>query len=372
MGFFLPVPPAAGGATEKLWHRLAGEFAAQGHQVTILSRQWAGWPADEQRNGVRHLRLAGFDHTSRLRTNLWRDFRWSFRVARALPPADITVVNAVSLPLLLPFIRRRAGKIALMTGRIPKGQYRWYPEPDYVLAVSSTLRAAVLAENPRLAEKIKVMGCPIDCGRLGAGEPRRAGPPVTLGFVGRIHREKGLDLLVAALALLARKNGLPPWRAVIRGPIAVGQGGSGETYAEALRRSLAAALAPDQFEIGGPTFDDAELADIYRRIDVFCYPSVAAQGETFGVAVAEAMAAGAVPVVSQLECFSDLVRPGENGVTFDHEAADAAAGLADVLARLVADAALRVRLATAARTSVQRFDVPVYARTLLADFSALQ
>jgi hypothetical protein len=36
MGFFLPVPPAAGGATEKSWHRLALEFARKGHAVTMV------------------------------------------------------------------------------------------------------------------------------------------------------------------------------------------------------------------------------------------------------------------------------------------------------------------------------------------------
>ena len=41
-GFFLPVPPAAGGATEKIWHRLAQVFAAAGHEVTFISRTWPG------------------------------------------------------------------------------------------------------------------------------------------------------------------------------------------------------------------------------------------------------------------------------------------------------------------------------------------
>ena len=41
-GFFLPVPAVSGGATEKTWHGLAKDFAAQGHSVTLVSRRWPG------------------------------------------------------------------------------------------------------------------------------------------------------------------------------------------------------------------------------------------------------------------------------------------------------------------------------------------
>ena len=59
MGFFLPMPPESGGATEKTWQRLALEFTARGHEVTILSREWRQWPRSETRDGVLHRRLPG-------------------------------------------------------------------------------------------------------------------------------------------------------------------------------------------------------------------------------------------------------------------------------------------------------------------------
>ena len=42
MGFFLPVPPVQGGATEKSWDRLATLLAERGHEVTVISRRWPG------------------------------------------------------------------------------------------------------------------------------------------------------------------------------------------------------------------------------------------------------------------------------------------------------------------------------------------
>jgi glycosyltransferase involved in cell wall biosynthesis len=374
MGFFLPMPPAAGGATEKSWDQLAHEFARRGHEVTILSRTWKGWPDRENRDGVTYLRLPGYRHTRSLARNLWRDFRWSLRVWRALPPADLTVVNSIALPVWLGWLRRHSGRLVVMPGRVPKGQYRLYRKVDRVLAVSSPVRNAVLRENPGFAPITRISGYPIHWRQLA--EPPRpeptAGAPVTLGFIGRIHEEKGLHLLAAALAELARQPDLPAWRVVLCGPHDVERGGSGEGYLRQLRSTLESSLPPGRFEFRPAKFAPEQLAAVYREIDIFCYPSLAVHGETFGVAVAEAMAAGAVPVVSALPCFLDFVRPGENGASFDQGAPDAANRLAAQLAGLLREPPVRRRLAEAARATVQRYDFPLFAERLLEDFSTLK
>lgn len=373
MGFFLPVPPVAGGATEKSWHGLAREFAARGHAVTVISRRWPGWADRETVDGVTYLRLRGYAHTASLARNLLRDFIWSWRVWFALPPADLTVVNCVALPVWLGWFRRRAGRLAVMTGRVPKGQYRLYRRLDRVLAVSSAVRADLLAENPRFASATLVTGYPIPWRALHQPRPAPApGAPVTFGFVGRINREKGLELLVSAFALLAQDAGLPPWRVLFCGPADIARGGSGPDFVAELQATLSAVLPPGHCEFRAPIFDEDALASVYREIDVFCYPSLAARGETFGVAVAEAMAAGAVPVVSQLPCFTDFVRDGGNGLVFAHEAPDAAAQLAAALRRLLLDPPLRSVLARNAAADARVYDFPEFAARLLRDFSSLQ
>jgi glycosyltransferase involved in cell wall biosynthesis len=372
MGFFLPVPPLAGGATEKTWHGLAQEFAARGHEVTVISRCWPGQPDLDVVGGVRHLRLRGHAHTANLPRNLWLDLLWSLRVWRALPPADITIVNCVALPVLLGWLRRKAGRLVVMPGRIPKGQFRLYRRLDRVLAVSSVVRESVIAENPGLAPRIRVFGYPIDwSGLAGALRTTALADPVTIGYVGRIHREKGLDLLAAAAAQLAARKDLPAWRLLICGPTDVVRGGSGPEFAATLDRQLGAILPPGGFRRLGPEFSDQGLAAIYRQIDVFCYPSLAVQGETFGVAVAEAMAAGAVPVVSNLRSFVDFVHSEQNGIVFDQTSPEAAGHLADALADLVANPRRRARLAAAAQASTKNYDSPCLAERLLEDFSTL-
>jgi glycosyltransferase involved in cell wall biosynthesis len=370
MGFFLPVPPAAGGATEKIWHRLALEFAASGHDVTVFSRRWPDFPDGETLAGVRHVRLRGGAHTPRLWQNLLCDFFWSWRVFRKLPPADVVIVNCVALPVWLGLLRPSAGPVVVFAGRMPKGQYRFYRRIARLFAPSTALREKIAAENPRLSPVIRVTGCPIAWHEL-ARTPAAPAGPITIGYIGRLHREKGLDLLLAALRLLAVEKNLPAWRVMLCGPADVPQGGSGPDYAAGLARQAAEFLPPGRFCILPPVFDDNALKRIYHDTDIFCYPSVAAQGETFGVAIAEAMAAGAVPVVSRLDCFTDFVADGENGLVFDHTAPDAAGRLAAALKKLLADPVLRTRLAAAARRRTEPYGYPRFAGALLADLETL-
>lgn len=377
-GFFLPVPPVSGGSTEKSWYQLARLFAAHGHEVTMISRRWPGWSNEETTDGVRHLRLGGYDHRRKLWQNLLLDFLWSWRVLFALPAADVVVVNAVTLPAWLGVLKPSAGRVVLMTGRMPKGQYRRYRRISLVLAASSYVRDCVVRENPALGPVSQIKGYPIDCELLGRRSAQR--PPylpaitsgeVVLGFVGRINEEKGLKLLADALRLVAATPDLPPWRLILCGPSDVARGGSGAIFRGHLLHQLSGVMKPGTFHLLDPQFNERSLAAIYQGLDVFCYPSLAEQGETFGVAVAEAMAAGAVPVVSKLACFADFVRDGENGLVFDHRAADPAAALASVLVQLLREPQLRKTLATAAQATARRYDYTAYAEGLLADFAQL-
>ncbi|MFA6961790.1 MAG: glycosyltransferase family 4 protein [Opitutaceae bacterium] len=370
MGFFLPVPPAAGGATEKSWHRLALEFSRLGHDVTVVSRAWPGWADREIQAGVTHIRIPGFGHTKKLWRNLVLDFIWSLRVHRRLPAADIVVVNTVALPCWLGWLRPEAGKVVVMPGRMPKGQFRVYNHLARIMVTSTPVLSAVLAEGERWCPMARIYGYPVNIPAFSGPRSASTGAVITLGYIGRIHREKGLDLLVDALVLLATRD-VPAWRVILCGPVDVDQGGSGPEYRDQLAARLATVLPPERLTFAPAEFNETALAQRYQEIDLFCYPSLAAQGETFGVAVVEAMAAGAVPVVSDLTCFRDFVEPGLNGERFDHTALDATGQLADTLAGLLTDPSRRLALASQAITDARAYDFPVFAERLLADFQSL-
>jgi glycosyltransferase involved in cell wall biosynthesis len=370
MGFFLPMPPDAGGATEKSWHQLSLEFAKRGHKVTIISREWAGWPDTETRDGVQYLRLKGFSHTKSIYKNIFLDALWSIRVFLKLPIADITVVNCITLPLFLGLWKRNAGKLVVMPGRMPKGQFHIYHNIDCILSVSSSVSQAILRETKRFEHITQVVGYPIDWHLLS---PKRSHnpPPFCIGYIGRIHKEKGLDLIVEAATILSKRQGLPPWSLLFCGPRDISEGGSGETYCMQLQRKLARILPPDSYSFKAPVFSSVRLSLQYNEVDIFCYPSMASKGETFGVAVAEAMAAGAVPVVSDLPCFKDFVFDQENGLVFNHSSSDAAMELAKKLELLLSNSELRRHMSENARASVCRYDYPQFASRLLADFATL-
>lgn len=373
-GFFLPVPPAAGGAMEKMWWDLARAFAAAGHETTSVSRHWRGWPNDGVREGVRCLRLPGHGHTRHLALNLLFDARWGLRVLRRLPPADILVTNTVLLPALATRLRPAAGRVVVSLNRMPKGQLRAYGGVARVQAPSSAVAEAARRQAPRLADRIRIVPNTIDLARLRGGrDPAdHAGDgPVRIGYIGRIHPEKGLALLVAAARRLADRADLPPWRLELLGPIDVERGGGGEDFAASLRARAPRLFDRGQIAFAPPEFNAAALARAYGRLDVFAYPSLAASGETFGVAVAEAMASGAACVVSDLPCFSDLVAPGHTGLAFAREGPDPAGALADALAALVLDPARRAAIAAAAAPVAARCDTAAVAAAMLEDFTAL-
>lgn len=370
-GFFLPVPPVRGGSTEKIWHRLAREFVAAGHEVTFVSRTWPGFANDEVVDGVRHIRVRGATHSRSLVLNLAHDLRWGTRVARVLPPADIVVCNTPTLPAWLGRVQRRVGRVVAVVARMPKGQARFYGRVDLLLALSEAAAEALRRGNPQLASRIAPFPYPIDW-QLHADAAAKATPPapVTVGYVGRIHPEKGVRLLLGAAAKLSRRSDLPPWRLALVGPWSIPYGGAGEEFRDSLSAEFGPTLG-SRLQWVGPEFDASALARRYGEMDIFCYPSVAEKGETFGLAIAEAMAARAAPVVSALACFRELVRDGETGVVFDHLGRDPEDRLAAALGRLIASPAERAALAGKAQTHVRQYDFPVVARHVLDQFNRL-
>lgn len=360
----LPVPPVIGGAIPKMWHGLAGEFARRGHEVCICARRYPGQPDEEFRDGVRYLRAGGFPQGRSVWLDLARDFAYVMANGWGLPQADILVTNDFWLPVFAGWLRPAAGRIVINANRFPKGQFGLYRRAACIAAASRAVRDEILREQPALAERTCVIPNPVDTNLLQpAPAPRASGATRTLLFVGRVHPEKGVHVLARAFAQVApRRAG---WRLRIVGPWEEPQGGGGEAYLRQLQDLLRGAPA----ELAGAVFDPARLAGEYRAADLFCYPSLADRGESFGLAALEAMACGVPAVVSGLACFRDFVADGDNGWMFDHHAADPAGALAARLEAAMGDPAGRERAGARAAVTARGFGMCEVADQYLAIFS---
>ncbi len=363
-GPLLPVPAVKGGAVQKLWHGLAIEFARQGHAATIVARSFPGQPETETCDGINFIRVGGFDQSLSVRRDLVKNFFDSARVTRHLPQADILVTNDFWLPVFAGWLRPSAGKIVVNANRFPKGQFGLYRRTARIAAASSAVKNAVVAQCPALATRTLVLPNPVDTNLLHPAARENRAEKILL-FVGRLHPEKGMHLLVEAFGTFVKTN--PSWRLQLVGPVDTGHGGGGEEY----RRQLEALAAGLPVEFIGSVFDAAKLAAIYQQADLFCYPSLAEFGESFGVAPLEAMACGVPVIVSALECFRDFISDGENGFFFNHRDQNPAAQLAAQLQKAVAAPENCARMGQQAVATAQQFSYPAVAKKYLDDFAVL-
>jgi glycosyltransferase involved in cell wall biosynthesis len=366
LGAFLPVPPVMGGAVEKAWFILAEEFAKRGHGVVLISRAIPKFPAEEVLNGVRHIRVSGFNTP---RSLLWLkllDFIYSTRVRRILPAADILVTNTFWLPILV--TDSHSGRVYVHVARNPKGQMRLYYRAARLQAPSNAVGRAVVKEVPRLEKKVTVIPYPAPPSACKSEPPGIAAREKIFLFVGRVHPEKGVHLLVKAFASQV-STVFADWQLMIVGPVEEKLGGGGCSYFRSLQE--AAALVAKQVIFAGPVFDGAELERTFRASRLFVYPSLAERGESFGLAPLEAMAQRCAVLVSDLDCFGDFIRDGETGFRFNHRSGDPARTLAERMNQSISDETLLAAVATAGYDCAASYSVASIADQFLSDFSSL-
>jgi glycosyltransferase involved in cell wall biosynthesis len=187
-------------------------------------------------------------------------------------------------------------------------------------------------------------------------------------YVGRVHPEKGVHVLIDAFKLLVQ-SGVDDWRLVMVGPWAAAQGGGGEQYYESLRAKSASVA--ERVNLAGPIFDQNVLAAHYRRAKLFVYPSLAEHGEAFGLAPLEAMAQGCPPLVSTLACFQEFIEDGSSGFVFEHRSDRPAEELCRSLKRIVrVDQDLR-SVAVRSHEVARAYDPSNVAGMYLEDFATI-
>ncbi|MEA2234301.1 MAG: phosphatidyl-myo-inositol alpha-mannosyltransferase [Solirubrobacteraceae bacterium] len=171
---------------------------------------------------------------------------------------------------------------------------------------------------------------------------RTAGELLQIAFVGQAVERKGLPVLLRAFEAL--REHLPVRLHVI-----------GVTAEE-----LAPLMLDTRGVIALGRCSDEEKRRVLERADVLCAPSLG--GESFGMVLTEAFAAGTAVVASDIAGYRDVVEDGVNGVLV---ARGDATALAEQLRDLALEPARREALAVAAAGSARRYAWPRVADEVL-------
>jgi phosphatidylinositol alpha-mannosyltransferase len=347
------------GGVQNHVHDLAETLLGLGHQVSVLA------PADDDESLPDYVVSAGRAVPVRYNGSV---ARLSFgpisaaRVRRWLADGDFDVLH-VHEP-----VSPSLSMLAVMYARVP------VVATFHTAITRSRAMAAAQGVLQLLLEKITVRIAVSDLARRvqvehlssGAWEipngvavakfasaqplPGWPGAGCALGFLGRFtETRKGFPTLLDAFARLAPHR--PGLRLLVAGP--------GDVEDAQVPASLA-----DRVTFLGKV-SEVDKARMLRSVDIYVAPNTG--GESFGMILTEAMAAGTPVVASDLDAFRRVLDGGQAGALVPvQDGAALAATLGDLLDR----PAERARLAAHAARVVSAFDWPVVAQRVLEVYAA--
>ena len=365
-GAFFPVPPIKGGAIEAAWFLLGQEFAKHGHQVTHISCIDQNLARTELLNGVNHTRVRGASAVKNPYLLKILELPYVLRARKVMKEADILVTHAFWAPLLYP--EYKFGKQYVHVGRHPKGQLKLYRKASRFQVPTTAVADICREQIPSQVSKVKILPYPLTWNPLPRLDFEKKEKVIL--YAGRIHPEKGIEPLVEAWCKLPCEV-VGNWTLRLIGPWKESQGGGGRKFYDALKRNIE--LSKNKLELLDPIFDRDALKKEMKKAKLFIYPSQAKEGETFGLAVLEAMSCGCVPVVSTLPCFMDFITFGVEGFSLKPNSNEnLVIIIREKLIQILTDKKFNIsKMADAALTRAKEYELGKVSQKYLTDFSSL-
>lgn len=228
---------------------------------------------------------------------------------------------------------------------------------DAVVAPSDGIRDMLRRDG--VTSRIEVIPTGLDLelaapDRLTPTRERWGIPPQAslLAYVGRVAKEKSIDLMLAAFALVAAQ--VPQCMLLVVG--------SGAWDAQARAMAVELGIA-DSVRFAG-TLPREDAIRCAADADALLFPSIT---DTQGLVVVEAMAAGTPCIAARSGAVTGLVRDGVNGVIVEHDAGAVAAAAVSLLR----DADRLAHMGAAARETARAFSAAAMAGRLLALYESL-
>jgi glycosyltransferase involved in cell wall biosynthesis len=208
---------------------------------------------------------------------------------------------------------------------------RW---PDAVVLLAQNEMAAYRGFAPR-ARLVRIANAVAPCAVDLSVERYLQDRPLEVAYLGRLAVNKGILDSIEAIGML-RERGIDVHLTIA---------GSGAAEQQ-ISRAIDTGRLADRVRLAGALYGDAKQR-LWQRADVFAFPTYHREGLPY--ALLEAMAAGAVPVVSPVGAIPDVMQHEVHGLFVPAHDPQA---LAAALERLATDRRLLHRLALAARKRV--------------------
>lgn len=339
--------PYPGGVTEHVYHTRC-VLERQGHDVRVITTSFGRGDGSGDRGVIRIGRSVPIPANGSL-CPVALDLKMARRVRDVLERErfDVLHIHEPFMPALCLAALREAGVPVVGTfhasNESPIGYRmfrsvlsRYAGKLSARIAVSEVARRTVAAHFPG---DYRVIPNGVDVQRFAAAAPLpelRDGR-LNLLFVGRFEPRKGLRYLFGALPEIAAS--VPEIRVLV-----VGGGPLARYYRQFVPDSVRGVVRFTGF------VSNDMLARYFASADVFCSPAVG--GESFGIVLLEAMAAGVPIVASDIPGYRTVVRHGENGILVPRASSRAIARAVVALAR---DGEERRKLAAKGRVDVERY-----------------
>ncbi|HEX8841041.1 MAG TPA: glycosyltransferase family 4 protein [Sphingomicrobium sp.] len=337
---------AGAGGAERVLCAVAGELAERGHDVEIASFDPPGssdFYALDPRVARLHLGIGKVSRSSGPVDLLRQAAALRALLRKSRPDVAIGFMHSAFVPLGLAAMG--TGTPVVASEHTVFDHYRANRLQGALVRATAGLIAAFTATSdrvragfpPAIAARMTVIPNPV----LSSNPVTRrdsSGSHVLLS-VGGLRQEKGHHILIEAFAELAER--FPDWSLRI-----VGDGPRREALEAQARNTGVGACVTFAGTI-------ADVAPEYAAADLFVVPS---SYESFGLATAEALAAG-IPAVGFADCpgTNEIIRDEVNGLLVTGP--DRSEALVRGLARMMGDQELRSRLGQAGPASVAGYSL---------------
>jgi len=182
-----------------------------------------------------------------------------------------------------------------------------------------------------------------------------------IGFISRLCKSNGLDILIGAFIQLKNQSGFEDVKLILTG----GSTGEDRAFLRKMKHRLKQSGLLNQVEFLS-NFEEEGRREFFRRISVLSVP--VPEGEAFGLYMLESMASGVPVVQPALGAFPEIIQKSGGGIVYEPNKPEA---LGKALSGLLSDRAQLASLSEAGHQGIlDHFDIYQHARELVSVYES--